>query len=473
MLVKHERRPFRFGVTLLAGLLGCLSLMGCKDEKTGAQAPTVPAVEVAVEIVTPQKVLYTTELAGRTSGFQIAEVRPQVSGIIQKRFFEEGADVKAGDVLYQIDPATYQANLDSAKANLARAEANVAPARLKMQRFKDLVNISAVSKQEFEDAEAAYKQALADVGVNKAAVENARIRLAYTKVTSPISGRSGRSLVTPGALVTENQSSPLTTVQQLDPVYVDVTQSSTEVLRLKRSLEDGTLQRADQDHAAVRLLLEDGSEYGLTGTLQFADVSVDESTGMVTLRAIFPNPKQELLPGMYVRAILNEGVDDQAILLPQRALLRDAKGNPTTYVVNAENKVEIRPLKVGRTQGNSWVVLDGLKAGDKVIVGLRKSVPARPFALPNPPRSSRARLLPRSGRGLFHGTFLYRSSRFCMGDRHYYHAGGRDFHPQPADLAVPVHRPADHRHHGAVSRRVRADRAGHRHAGYRTEHERP
>ena len=171
MLVKHERRPFRFGVTLLAGLLGCLSLMGCKDEKTGAQAPTVPAVEVAVEIVTPQKVLYTT-------GFQIAEVRPQVSGIIQKRFFEEGADVKAGDVLYQIDPATYQANLDSAKANLARAEANVAPARLKMQRFKDLVNISAVSKQEFEDAEAAYKQALADVGVNKAAVENARIRLA-------------------------------------------------------------------------------------------------------------------------------------------------------------------------------------------------------------------------------------------------------------------------------------------------------
>lgn len=200
MLVKHERRPFRFGVTLLAGLLGCLSLMGCKDEKTGAQAPTVPAVEVAVEIVTPQKVLYTTELAGRTSGFQIAEVRPQVSGIIQKRFFEEGADVKAGDVLYQIDPATYQANLDSAKANLARAEANVAPARLKMQRFKDLVNISAVSKQEFEDAEAAYKQALADVGVNKAAVENARIRLAYTKVTSPhlraerpLSGDAGRA----------------------------------------------------------------------------------------------------------------------------------------------------------------------------------------------------------------------------------------------------------------------------------------
>ncbi len=326
--------------------------------------------------MTPQKVLYTTELAGRTSAFQIAEVRPQVSGIIQKRLFTEGTDVKAGDTLYQIDPATYKADLDSAKANLARAEANVAPARLKMQRFKDLVNISAVSKQEYEDAEAAYKQALADVGVNKAAVENARIRLDYTKVTSPISGRTGRSLVTPGALVTANQGNPLTTVQQLDPVYVDVTQSSTEVLRLKRALESGTLQRADEGHAAVRLLLEDGSEYAHSGTLQFTDVSVDESTGMVTLRAIFPNPEHDLMPGMYVRAILKEGVDEQAILLPQRALVRDAKGNATAYVVNAESKVEVRPLKVGRTQGNSWVVLDGLKAGDKVIVeGIQKIRP--------------------------------------------------------------------------------------------------
>ena len=216
-------------------------------------------------------------------------------------------------------------------------------------------------------------------------MENARIRLAYTKVTSPISGRIGRSLVTPGALVTENQANPLTTVQQLDPVYVDVTQSSTEVLRLKRSLEDGTLQRADQAHAAVRLRLEDGSEYGLAGKLQFTDVSVDESTGMVTLRAIFPNPKQELLPGMYVRAILNEGVDEQAILLPQRALLRDAKGNPTVYVINAESKVEIRPLKVGPTQGASWVVLDGLKAGDKIIVeGLQKIRPGSTVRIAEP-----------------------------------------------------------------------------------------
>lgn len=388
---KHERLPFRFGVTLFACLIGSLPLMGCKDENTAATAPAAPAVEVSVDVVTPQKVVYTTELAGRTSAFQIAEVRPQVSGIIQKRLFEEGKDVKAGDTLYQIDPATYKANLDSAKANLARAEANVAPARLKMQRFKDLTHISAVSKQEYDDAEAAYKQALADVGVNKAAVENARIRLDYTKVTSPISGRTGRSMVTPGALVTENQASPLTTVQQLDPVYVDVTQSSTEVLRLKRSLESGMLQRADEGHAVVRLLLEDGSEYQHSGTLQFTDVSVDESTGMVTLRAIFPNPQHDLMPGMYVRAILREGVDEQAILLPQRALVRDAKGNPTTYVVNDENKVEVRPLKVGRTQGNTWVVLDGLKAGDKVIVeGLQKIRPGTPVRIAATPDTQAA-----------------------------------------------------------------------------------
>ena len=391
-----QKCTFRLPAILLASLFGCLLLAGCQDDKKGApQSAAAPAAEVAVEVVTPQKVLYTTELAGRTSAFQIAEVRPQVSGIIQKRLFEEGADVKAGDTLYQIDPAVYRANLDSAKATLARAEANVTPAGLKMKRFKDLVNISAVSRQEYEDAEAAYKQALADVGVNKAAVENARIRLEYTRVTSPISGRISRSMVTPGALVTENQATPLTTVQQLDPVYVDVTQSSTEVLRLKRSLESGKLQRADEGHAAVRLLLEDGSEYAYPGTLQFTEVSVDESTGMVTLRAIFPNPKQDLLPGVYVRAILNEGVDEQAILLPQRALVRDAKGNPTAYVVNAENKVEVRPLKVGRTQGAFWIVLDGLKAGDKVIVEgfqkIRPGVPVRIAGAANPQPASEKR----------------------------------------------------------------------------------
>lgn len=371
MLQNRNTTPSSILLTLL-GCLGILFLAGC-DEQKAATPTAASAVEVGVIVVQPQKVLFTTELSGRTSPFQIAEVRPQVSGIIQKRLFEEGTDVKMGDTLYQIDPATYEADLASARASLARAQANVAPTRLTMQRYKDLVNISAVSRQEYDSADAAYKQALAEVGVNKAAVENARIRLDYTRVTSPISGRIGRSQVTPGALVTENQSQPLATVQQLDPMYVDVTQSSTEVLRLKRSLESGQLQRADSDHASVRLLLEDGTEYAEAGTLQFTDVSVDESTGAVTLRAIFPNPRQDLLPGMYVRAILNEGVDEAAILLPQRALVRDARGNATAYVVNADDKIEIRPLKVGRTHGTSWVVLDGLAAGDRVVVeGLQK-----------------------------------------------------------------------------------------------------
>lgn len=370
----EERLRSRLVVGLAAGAaLGCLLLSGCGDGDTTKATAGQPVAEVGVVTIEPRRVVYTTELSGRTAPFQISEVRPQISGIIQKRLFEEGTDVKAGDVLYQIDPATYKAHLDSAKATLARAEANVAPAKLKRDRFKDLVNISAVSKQEYEDADAAYKQAQADVGVNKAAVENARIRLDYTQVTSPISGRIGRSTVTPGALVTENQIAPLATVQQLDPMYVDVTQSSAEVLRLKRSLESGMLQRTDKAHAAVRLLLEDGSLYPEPGTLQFTDVSVDQSTGAVTLRAIFPNPAQDLLPGMYVRAILIEGLDEQAILLPQRALVRDARGNPTAMVITSDNKVEIRKLKVSRTHKDAWVVTEGLNPGDKVIVeGLQK-----------------------------------------------------------------------------------------------------
>lgn len=373
-------------------LLTATLLGGCGDD--GGKAGTAGGPEVTIITIAPQRLVVSTELAGRVSALQISEVRPQVSGIIQKRLFTEGADVKTGDVLYQIDPATYQADIDSAKANLARAEANVVPARLKMQRFKKLVNINAVSRQEYEDAEAAYKQALADMGVNKAAVDNARIRLKYTKVTSPISGRIGRSRVTPGALVTENQATPLTTVQQLDSVYVDVTQSSTEVMRLKRNLESGLLQQVDTQHAAVHLLQEDGSEYAHTGSLQFTDISVDESTGMVTLRAIFPNPNQELLPGMYVRAVLNGGVDEKAILLPQNALQRDAKGNPTTLVVDAESKAETRPLSVGRTYGTNWVVNQGLKAGDRVIVGgfqkIRPGMPVRIIAAPSTPGTASA-----------------------------------------------------------------------------------
>ncbi len=390
MTTPERDHDFRSGTSLvlMLGLLLLFSLVvaGCDQEKGGSAPASMPEVEVGVVTIQPRRILYTTELAGRTAPFQISEVRPQISGIIQKRLFEEGTDVKAGQILYQIDPATYKALLDSARANLAKAEANVAPARLKRDRFRDLVNISAVSKQEYEDADAAYKQALAEVGVNRAAVENARIRLDYTKVTSPISGRIGRSTVTPGALVTENQIAPLATVQQLDPMYVDVTQSSTEVLRLKRSLESGTLQRSDKVHAAVNLVLEDGSIYPEQGTLQFTDVSVDQSTGAVTLRAIFPNPRQDLLPGMYVRAILAEGLDEQAILLPQRALVRDARGNPTAWVVSPEKKVAIRKLQVSRTQGDAWVVTEGLEPGDQVIVEglqkIRQGVPVRTVEIP-------------------------------------------------------------------------------------------
>lgn len=339
----------------------------------GSIASAATGVPVGVVTIQPRRVVYSTELAGRTSPFQISEVRPQISGIIQKRLFEEGSDVKAGAVLYQIDPATYQALLNSAKANLTKAEANVAPAKLRRNRFRDLVHISAVSKQEYDDAEAAYKQIQAEVGVNQAAVDNARIKLNYTKVTAPISGRIGRSRVTPGALVTENQEAPLATIQQLDPMYVDVTQSSTEVLRLKHSLESGQLQRTDPAHAAVSLLLENGSTYPHQGTLQFADVSVDQSTGAVTLRALFPNPNHDLLPGMYVRALLAEGLDEQAILLPQRALVRDARGGATAWVVSPENIVEVRKVIVTRTYQDAWVVQEGLKPGDKVIVeGLQK-----------------------------------------------------------------------------------------------------
>lgn len=375
MLVKHERRPFRFGVTLLAGLLGCLSLMGCKDEKTGAQAPTVPAVEVAVEIVTPQKVLYTTELAGRTSGFQIAEVRPQVSGIIQKRFFEEGADVKAGDVLYQIDPATYQASYDSAKGDLAKAQAAANMDQLTVKRYQKLLGTKYISQQDYDTAVATAQQSNAAVVAAKAAVETARINLAYTKVTSPISGRIGKSAVTEGALVQNGQTTALATVQQLDPIYVDVTQSSNDFLRLKQELADGRLKQ-ENGKAKVELVTNDGLKYPQAGTLEFSDVTVDQTTGSITLRAIFPNPDHTLLPGMFVRARLEEGVNPDALLVPQQGVTRTPRGDASVMVVGEGDKVEVRQVTASQAIGDKWLVTDGLKTGDRVIVtGLQKIKP--------------------------------------------------------------------------------------------------
>ena len=379
MLVKHERRPFRFGVTLLAGLLGCLSLMGCKDEKTGAQAPTVPAVEVAVEIVTPQKVLYTTELAGRTSGFQIAEVRPQVSGIILKRHFEEGTEVKAGQLLYKIDPAVYQAAFDSARAALARAEASENSARLKAERYRKLVDRKAVSDQDQVETEAAWKQAQAEIAAARAAVDSARINLAYTDVKAPISGRIGKSQVTEGALVTAQQATALATIQQLDPMYIDVSQSSVELLRLKKEVASGQLQVDAEGKARVSVLLEDGSAFAHPGELEFADVTVTVSTGTVTLRVLAPNPDNVLLPGMFVRTRLERGQRPDAILAPQVAVSRDIKGIAQALVVNKESVVELRRLVTGQMIGERIVIESGLQAGDRVIVaGLQKVRPGVP-----------------------------------------------------------------------------------------------
>lgn len=359
--------------------LGCVVLTGCEQPQAAGEGAPADPPEVGVVEVQPQKVALTTELAGRTSAYMVSEVRPQVGGIIQKRLFTEGGDVAAGQPLYQIDPATYQAAFESAKASVAKAEANLASTRSKASRYEELVAIKAVSQQDNDDAQAALKQGLADVAATKAAVETARINLAYTKVAAPIAGRIGRSTVTPGALVTASQQSALATVQQLDPIYVDVTQSSAELLRLKRDLTSGKLKKAGAAQAAVKLVLEDGSAYPLTGKLQFSDVTVDQGTGTIMLRAVFPNPKGDLLPGMYVRTVLEEGVDEQAILAPQQGVSRDTKGNPTAMVVGADSKVEQRTLKTSRVMGDKWLISEGLKAGDKLIIdGLQKIRPGMP-----------------------------------------------------------------------------------------------
>jgi membrane fusion protein, multidrug efflux system len=348
-------------------------LAGCGAKQAGpAQGGAQQAPEVAVYTVTPQALAMTTELPGRTAAYQVAEVRPQVGGLIQKRLFTEGADVKAGVQLYQIDAATYQTAYNSAKANLAKAKANLAAAAPKVARYKELVAI------DYDDAVAAHEQAKAEVEAAQAAVDSARINVDYTKVASPISGRISRSNVTPGALVTAGQATALTTVQQLDPIYVDVTQSSEELLRLKREMESGSLTKAN-GLAAVTLLLADGSKYALPGKLQFSDVSVDPGTGNVTLRALFPNPKHDLLPGMFVRAVLETGVSEQAIAVPQMGVTRNPKGEATALVLNKEGKVEQRVLQTGGTIGDKWLVKSGLVAGDRVIVeGLQKVKPGAP-----------------------------------------------------------------------------------------------
>ena len=357
------------GILLLSLISG-----GC-DRQQKSQSPA-PIAEVSAVTVQPQQVMLTTELPGRTSARLVAEIRPQVSGLIQKRLFTEGSYVKAGQMLYRIDPAPFQATLDNANASLGRAEANLPAIRSRAERFKELLVDKAVSQQDYDDAAAALKQAEADVQYWKATVEMALINLGYTRIIAPISGRIGISNVTEGALVTAHQPAALATIQQLDPIYVDVPQSTTELLRLQRRLEEGRLKYASKNQNKVKLILEDGTEYPLEGTLQFRDVTVDPSTGSVILRVIFPNPKGVLLPGMFVRAIVKEGVNKQALLIPQQAVSRDPKGNPVALIVDAEEKVQQQMLTVDRTIGDKWLVSSGIAQGDRVIVeGMQKVRP--------------------------------------------------------------------------------------------------
>ncbi|HEX7798736.1 MAG TPA: efflux RND transporter periplasmic adaptor subunit [Asticcacaulis sp.] len=359
----------------MAAAVALAALLSACGPKPGGM-PQQPA-QVGVEIVKTQAVPLTTELSGRTSSFLVSDVRPQVGGIIKARLFTEGALVKAGQPLYQIDPATYQAALNSAQAALANAEAALTSAKLKADRYAELVKINAISKQDNDDAQAALQQAQAQVLSAKAQVQSAQINLGYTTVRAPISGRIGKSSYTPGALVTASQADALTTINESDKVYVDISRSSADVLAMKQAIQSGSLGAADS--AQVQLILDNGTVYPVTGHLEFSDVTVDEGTGTVNLRAVFDNPNGLLMPGMYVRARINTGVAPNGVLLDPAAVQRDPKGNASVYVVGADNKVAVRPVTLGAGVGQKWLVLSGLNAGDKVIVqGLQKIAPGAP-----------------------------------------------------------------------------------------------
>lgn len=383
----------------LCVLVAALSVVGCERSAPpggpgGSGGPGGPPPEVGIVTLQARETALTTELPGRTASYRVAEVRPQVGGIIKERLFKEGALIRSGQVLYQIDPSVYQATHDSAQAALNRSRATFERARLKAKRYADLLKAKAVSQEDFDDAEAALKEAAASVAVDEAQLARARIDLEYTRVTAPIGGRIGRSVVTQGALVTANQELALATIQQLDPIYVDLTQSSAQLLRLRRALEDGRLKRPNGDQPRVTLVLEDGSDYPLTGRLEFSEVSVDPGTGAVTLRATFPNPDHVLLPGMFVRARVEEGTRPEAILAPQRGVQRDRRGRPYALVLNAEGVVEQRMLATDRTLGSDWLVDDGLAPGDRLIVdGLQKVRPgdkAQPVVLDDQPSAAGA-----------------------------------------------------------------------------------
>ncbi len=356
---------------LLLPLALAVTLAACSGDQAPPQTRTAAVTVVTMK---PETTTLTRELPGRTSAFQVAEVRPQVTGIVQKRLFTEGGRVTAGQPLYQLDNAVYKADAGSAQAQLARAQATLASAKLTAARSAELAKIDAISKQDNENAIAALRQAEAETAAARASLASVNVTLGYARITAPISGRIGKSSVTQGALVTANQPDALATVQQLDPIYVDLTQSASELLQLRKSLAAGTLE--DGRSLPVTILLEDGTPFDHQGTLEFSEVSVDPSTGSYALRVAVANPEHFLLPGMYVRAVIGSGVRPNAILVPQRGISRDPKGHATAMVVTADNMVEVRPVKVGPTLGDKWLVESGLVAGDKVIIaGLQKIQP--------------------------------------------------------------------------------------------------
>ena len=375
-----------------AGLAAvALLFASCSRKEAGAAGgpggPQGP-LEVGVLTIAPTAVTLTQDLPGRISAYRVAEVRARVNGIVLHRLFNEGSDVKEGDVLYEIDPAPYEAALNSALGTLARAEANVATARLKEERYKQLLASKTIAKQDYDDALANARSFDADVLAGKAAVQTAKINLEYTKVTAPVSGRIGISQVTEGAYVQAGTATLLAVVQQLDPVYLDVTQASSEFLRLKRDLADGRLKADEKGHARVQLIHETGDVYPEEGTLETTDVTVNATTNSVTIRAVFPNPRGELLPGLFVRERLEEGNAPNAILVPQLAVTRNTKGQPTALVVGADGNAELRVLETPRAVGNQWLVASGLKAGDQLIVNnlqrVRPGAPVKPISAAPP-----------------------------------------------------------------------------------------
>jgi membrane fusion protein (multidrug efflux system) len=358
----------KFGGLIAAPLVTALLLAACSgggaNKAEGHRGQNGPA-EVGYMVVQPTSVPLTTALSGRVTAYQMSEVRPQVAGIVQRRYFQEGSIVRQGQVLYRIDPSLYAASAAQARANLQSANATAEGARIRAERYKPLADMEAVSKQDYTDAAATARQAAAAVAQNRAQLQTAQINLRFTRVEAPITGRIGRSLVTEGALVTTNQADPLAVIQRLDPIYVDIQQSSADLLALRRSLtKDGVIPAS----AAVRLTLEDGSEFAQSGTVRFSEVMVSETTGTVTLRASFANPQGILLPGMFVRATLAQSVDTRAFLVPQAGLVRDAKGAAKVWVVGPDNKAKQVDVVADRTQGTNWVVTKGLNPGDKVIV---------------------------------------------------------------------------------------------------------